>query len=235
MTTATIESAPRRRLLSDDGTAQNWRTPVSATLDRETLVTAYGAHRAAAHLVAYRILGDGPEAEDVVEEAFLKLWTGATQFDPARGSMRGLILTITRHTSIDVIRKRARRLRTESAYCADATYVTDGPERATERADEARRVRHALRSLPQEQRRTIELAYFSGFTRREIGASGAVPVGTVKSRMRLGMKKLALSLADYSPVTSNALAARRDPRCGDERLSRTAAIRASSPVAACSR
>jgi RNA polymerase sigma-70 factor (ECF subfamily) len=110
--------------------------------------------------------------------------------------MRGLLLTIARHTSIDVIRRRARRQRTENTYCTDATYVTDGPERATERADEARHVRDALRALPYEQRRAIEMAYFSGRTRREIAASTGTPAGTVKSRMRLGMKKLALTLAD---------------------------------------
>ena len=120
---------------------------------------------------------------------------GKAQFDPSRGSMRGLVLTIARHTSIDVIRKRTRRQRTESTYCADATYVTDGPEGATERADEARQVRDALGTLPGEQRRAIEMAYFSGLTRREIAASSTVPMGTVKSRMRLGMKKLALTLA----------------------------------------
>jgi RNA polymerase sigma-70 factor (ECF subfamily) len=110
--------------------------------------------------------------------------------------MRGLLLTITRHTSIDVIRRRSRRQRTENAYCADATYVTDGPEHATERADEARQVRAVLAMLPGEQRSAIEMAYFAGLTRREIAASGTAPVGTVKSRMRLGMRKLALTLGD---------------------------------------
>jgi RNA polymerase sigma-70 factor (ECF subfamily) len=74
--------------------------------------------------------------------------------------------------------------------------VTDGPEHETERADEALRVRDALFLLPAEQRRAIEMAYFSGLTRREIAASGTVPVGTVKSRLRLGMRKLALTLGD---------------------------------------
>jgi RNA polymerase sigma-70 factor (ECF subfamily) len=160
------------------------------------LVAAYRAHRDAAYMLAYRLLGDGPSAEDAVQDAFLKLWIGNAQFDPSRGSMRGLLLTIARHTSIDVIRKRARRQRTESTYCTEATYVTDGPEHATERADEARHVRAALLALPREQRDAIQMAYFAGLTRRQVAASGTVPVGTVKSRMRLGMKKLALTLAD---------------------------------------
>ncbi len=196
MTTATIETAPMPRRLSNDGAVNGWRPAVPVALDTTTLVAAYGAHRAAAYRLAYQVVGDGPTAEDAVQDAFLKLWTGAAQYDPSRGSMRGLLLTITRHTSIDGIRRRSRRQRTEGTYCTDATYVTDGPEHATERADEDRHVRAALLSLPGEQRRAIEMAYFSGLTRRQIAASSAVPVGTVKSRMRLGMRKLASTLSD---------------------------------------
>jgi RNA polymerase sigma-70 factor, ECF subfamily len=196
MTTATIETALAPRRLRDNGGVNGWRPAVPVALDTTTLAAAYGAHRDAAYRLAYRVLRDGPAAEDAVQDAFLKLWTGTAQFDPARGSMRGLLLTIARHTSIDVIRRRARRQRTENTYCTDATYVTDGPEHETERADEALRVRDALFLLPAEQRRAIEMAYFSGLTRREIAASGTVPVGTVKSRLRLGMRKLALTLGD---------------------------------------
>jgi RNA polymerase sigma-70 factor (ECF subfamily) len=196
MTTATIETAPMARRFRDSGAVKGWRPAVRIAMDPNTLEAAYGSHRGAAYSLAYRILGDGQAAEDAVQDAFIKLWTGSVQFDPARGSMRGLLLTIARHTSIDVIRRRARRQRSENTYCAEATYVTDGPEHAAELADEARHVRDALGALPGEQRSAIEMAYFSGLTRREIAASGAVPIGTVKSRMRLGMKKLASSLAE---------------------------------------
>ena len=165
-------------------------------LDATTLVDAYAEHRGAAFSLAYRILGDASSAEDAVQDAFVKLWTGSSQFDPSRGSMRGLVLTIARHTSIDVIRRRARRQRTEGEYCIDATYVTDGPEQATERAYDAGRVRGAVDALPGHQRSAIKQAYYAGLTRREIATSSGVATGTVKSRMRLGMKKLALALAD---------------------------------------
>jgi RNA polymerase sigma-70 factor (ECF subfamily) len=193
MTSATLETAPAPSRLRETGAVTGWRP---AAMDPTTLDAAYGTHRGAAYSLAYRILRDGPAAEDAVQDAFLKLWLGAVQFNPSRGSMRGLLLTITRHTSIDVIRRRARRQRVESTYCTDATYVTDGPEGATERADEARHLRDALLTLPGEQRSAIEMAYFAGLTRREIAASGALPIGTVKGRMRLGMKKLATALAD---------------------------------------
>lgn len=200
MTTATIETAPMPRRLRD------WRPAVPIALDPTTLVDAYGAHRSAAYRVAYRILGDGPAAEDAVHDAFLKLWTGTAQFDPSRGSMRGLLLTIARHTSIDVIRRRARRQQTESTYSTDATYVTDGPERASECADQARHVRKALLALPGEQRSAIEMAYFGGLTCRQIAVEMTIPIGTVKSRMRLGMRKLALTLGNGAPRTDEAAA-----------------------------
>jgi len=194
--TATTEIAPAPRSLRDHRAINGLAMATPIALDPTTLVAAYGAHRSAAYTLAYRILGDGSAAEDAVQDAFLKLWTGAAQFDPSRGSMRGLLLTIARHTSIDVIRRRARRQRIESTYCIDATYVTDGPERATECADEARHVRDALRDLPGEQRRTVEMAYFSGLTFRQIAEEMATPIGTVKSRMRLGLRKLASTLGD---------------------------------------
>lgn len=196
MTTTAMETAPVPSWLTNESTPNGWDPAAPGAASSSMLTAAYAAHRDAAYRVAYRILGDGQAADDAVQDAFLKLWIGNAQFDPSRGSMQGLILTIARHTSIDVIRKRTRRQRTENTYCTDATYVTDGPEHATERADEARHIRAALRALPGEQRRAIEMAYFSGLTRREIAASARVPVGTVKSRMRLGMKKLASTLAD---------------------------------------
>lgn len=191
MTTETIEFRPSTR----HRRAIVWDPPDRLSLDRSSLIAAYREHHGAASRLAYRILGDSADAEDAVHDAFIKLWTASAPFDPSRGSVRGLLLTIARHTSIDVTRKRARRLRTESAYCTDATYVTDGPEHDSERAEDAHRLKDALLALPDEQRRAIELAYFGGLTRSQIAAETAISVGTVKSRMRLGMRKLAFSLS----------------------------------------
>jgi len=211
MTMATAGASAVSRRVADPGVAVA-RHPKPIALDPITLVAAYSEHRRAVYRLAYQILGDGPAAEDAVHDAYLKLWTGGTQFDAARGSMRGLLLTITRHTSVDVTRKRARRRRSESAYHNDAAHVTDGPESATERAEAAGGLRDALRELPYEQRRAIEAAYFAGRSQREIAASSAVPIGTVKSRMRLGMRKLAATLRDMSGEHAAAAHARPQPR-----------------------
>ncbi len=128
------------------------------TMDEPALASAFGDHREAAHRLAQQIVRDSSLADDAVQDAFVKLWKGNAQFDPSRGTMRGLVLTIARHSAIDLIRRQTRRERTEGLYCTDATYVTDGPEQQTERAAEARRVRAAVRALPKSQRSTVEMA-----------------------------------------------------------------------------
>ena len=112
--------------------------------------------------------------------------------------MRGLLLTIARHTSIDVIRRRVRRQRTESTYCVDATYVTDGPERATECADDARHLRDALVNAARRSAAAIEMAYFAGLTRREIAASGSGARGHREEPHASRHEEAALMLSDGS-------------------------------------
>ena len=195
MTTATTATASPNAGARRRGAADGSRL-APAGLDQSTLVAAYGAHRAAAYSLAYGILGDGSAAEDAVQDAFVKLWRGAVQFDPSRGSMRGLLLTITRHTSIDAIRRRTRRKSSERTYSTGLTHVTDGPECTIERSEHARGIRRALAEVPSGQRTVLEMAYFTGLTRAQIAAEMAIPVGTVKSRIRLGLRRLAFTLGD---------------------------------------
>lgn len=107
MTTQAIELASALRRPKGIAAVDGPSPAVPAALESATLVEAYGAHRGAAYTLAYRVLGDRPAAEDAAQDASLKPWTGAAQFDPSRGSMRGLLLTIARHTSIADIRRRA--------------------------------------------------------------------------------------------------------------------------------
>jgi len=141
--------------------------------------------------LAYRILGDGPSAEDAVQEAFLTVWRQAERLDPARGRVGSFLMTVVHHKAIDLLRSRhgqaARSVPLDPATIeAQEADVLDRV--ATSMGAAA--AREALRSLPQEQREPIELAYFEGMTHVEIAEALGVPLGTVKSRLRLGLERM---------------------------------------------
>ena len=145
--------------------------------------------------LAYRILGDGPSAEDVVQEAFLTLWRQADRVDSARGKLSSFVLTIVHHKAIDALRAKrgliAKQLPIEVGDIEKSG--SDVAERvlASLSRDE---VRKALASVPDDQRRAIEMAYFEGLTHVEIAEALSLPLGTVKSRLRLGLDKMRTAL-----------------------------------------
>lgn len=145
--------------------------------------------------LAYRILGDGPSAEDVVQEAFLTLWRQAERIDSARGKLSSLVLTIVHHKAIDALRaKRGLAARQLPIEIGDIEKPgSDVAERVlnTLSRDE---VRSALSSVPEDQRRTLEMAYYEGLTHVEIAEELSLPLGTVKSRLRLGLEKMRTAL-----------------------------------------
>ena len=141
--------------------------------------------------LAYRILGESPSAEDAVQEAFLTVWRQAERLDPARGRVGSFLMTVVHHKAIDLLRSRhgqaARSVPLDPATIeAQEADVLDRV--ATSMGAAA--AREALRSLPQEQREPIELAYFEGMTHVEIAEALGVPLGTVKSRLRLGLERM---------------------------------------------
>jgi RNA polymerase sigma-70 factor (ECF subfamily) len=141
--------------------------------------------------LAYRILGNGQAAEDAVQEAFITLWNQVDRLDSSRGQVGSLLMTIVHRRSIDILRSQrgmASRIRPLEPDMVDnaATDVLA----AVSDAITLDAVRVALRSLAPEQREVIELAYFEGMTQVEIAEKTAVPVGTVKSRLRLGLARL---------------------------------------------
>lgn len=149
--------------------------------------------------LAYRILGEGQSAEDVVQEAFLTVWRQAERINPARGSLTSFLMTVVHHKAIDLLRARrgqaARNLALDlSAVPRAASDVADVVMESAGRDE----VRAALRSLPDEQRRPIELAYFEGLTHVEIAEALGLPLGTVKSRLRLGLDKMRSALGIQS-------------------------------------
>ena len=160
--------------------------------DPQAFATLYDRHSRAAYSLAYRMMGERQAAEDLVQDAFLKLWRGAAgSYRPERGSVRTWLLSIVHNRGIDQLRSTASRRRMQEKVEASAPRVQSS-EAFSESWRNAQReqVREALKSLPEEQLKVLELAYFSGYTHVEIAELLGLPLGTVKGRMRLGLRKV---------------------------------------------
>jgi RNA polymerase sigma-70 factor (ECF subfamily) len=153
------------------------------------------------HLVystCVRVLEDAQAAEDMTQEVFLRLWRRPELYDPERGRFLSWLLSVTRNRAIDELRSRGRRraheTQSEMENDSDEPTASDDPLMAAELADQRMALRSALAELPEEQRKAIELAYFGGLTHLEISVLLRQPLGTVKTRIRLGMRKLRVAL-----------------------------------------
>ena len=158
----------------------------------------YDRHGGAAYSLAYRIVGKQAAAEDVVQEALLSIWRSRRRYDPTRGSVRTWILGIVHNRAIDGLRRSSvHDRRRESLDVVEERFeARERTDVEVARREEARSVRGALETLPTEQRQTIELAYFGGFTQSQIAELMDEPVGTVKGRMRLGLDKMRRELVE---------------------------------------
>jgi RNA polymerase sigma-70 factor, ECF subfamily len=159
--------------------------------DAEAFATLYDRHGRAAYSLSYRMMGEKQAAEDLVQDAFLKVWRGARSYRTERGSVRTWILSIVHNRGIDQLRSLASRRRTQNKV--EASAPTSQPSEAfaqTWRNSQREQVREALGTLPPEQLKILELAYFSSYTHVEISELLDLPLGTVKGRMRLGLKKI---------------------------------------------
>jgi RNA polymerase sigma-70 factor (ECF subfamily) len=151
----------------------------------------YDRHSRAAYSLAYQMMGQRQAAEDIVQEAFLQVWRAAGSYRVRRGSVRTWLLSIVRNRSIDQLRSSASRRRTHDKVVTVApTSQSSEAFAETWRNSQREQVREALRGLPPEQLTVLELAYFSGYTHKEISELLDVPLGTTKGRMRLGLKKI---------------------------------------------
>jgi len=160
--------------------------------DAEAFDLIYERHSDAAFSLAYRISGSRVAAEEVAQDAFLALWRNGSRYEPSRGSVRNWILGIVHNRAIDSLRRAVRHesRRAGDEGLAERLMSPDRTEVEVGRRQEAGEVRGMLADLPSDQRRVIELAYFAGFTHTQIAEMLAIPVGTVKGRMRLGLEKL---------------------------------------------
>lgn len=159
--------------------------------DTQAFATLYDRHGRAVYSLAYRMMGERQAAEDLAQEAFLEVWRAAKSYRAERGSVRTWILSIVHHRGVDQLRSAARRRQIGDKVQA-VTPVSQPSEAFTETWHNSQReqVREALRMLPPEQLKVLELAYFSGYTHTEIAKLLELPLGTVKGRMRLGLKKI---------------------------------------------
>ncbi len=159
--------------------------------DPDAFAALYDRHSRAAYSLAYRMMGERQAAEDLVQDTFLKVWRSAGSYRAERGSVRTWILSILHNRGIDQLRAQASRLRTRERLEASAEKAQPS-EAFSEmlRSSQREQVREAMNTLPPEQLKILELAYFSGYTHTEIAELLGLPLGTVKGRMRLGLKKI---------------------------------------------
>jgi RNA polymerase sigma-70 factor, ECF subfamily len=170
--------------------------------DARAFEVVFERHANAAFSLAYRMCGRRAVAEDIVQEAFLSLWRSGARYDRARGSVRSWVLRVVHNRAIDAFRREqatvSRDIRDEGI--TETLPAREQTEAEVERRSDARVVRSALESLPPDQRKVIELAYFGGFSHTQIAETLDLPAGTVKGRMRLGLSKLRIALGDPSEV-----------------------------------
>jgi RNA polymerase sigma-70 factor (ECF subfamily) len=172
--------------------------------DERAVATLFDRFAPVLHAVAFRILREGADAEEVVVDAFAQAWRESERFDATRGSVAAWLTVIARSRALDLLRARTRRERlTANAQDTDpmmtpgmgeATPPTDARLGAAERR---KRVAAALALLSEPQRTAIELAFFEGLSHSEIAERLAQPLGTIKTRVRLGMQKLRDELRPY--------------------------------------
>ncbi|HYZ04541.1 MAG TPA: sigma-70 family RNA polymerase sigma factor [Rubrobacter sp.] len=159
--------------------------------DADAFATLYDRHSRAAFSLAYRMMGERQASEDLAQDAFLKVWRAAGSYRAERGSVRTWILSIVHNRGIDQLRSHASRRRTQDKIEASAPRFQPSEAFAeTWRNSQRDQVREALNTLPPEQLKILELAYFSGYTHVEISELLRLPLGTVKGRMRLGLQKI---------------------------------------------
>ena len=158
--------------------------------DDAALADLYDRYAGFVYGLANRMLMNRQAAEDVTQEVFVALWENPARFEPGRGTLRGFLGTMTHRRAVDHIRREDARRRRESRAPADAAPAQDLAETAA-RTDTSGRVRNALALLPEAQRRALELAYFQGHTYRQVADVLGIPEGTAKSRLRLGLQRVA--------------------------------------------
>lgn len=157
---------------------------------QDALAEAYRRHGGSVYALARRLLGDTARAEDVVQEVFLRLWQAPERFDPDRGSLRSFLLTQAHGRAVDALRSEGSRRDREERDARRTAAAGYDLDREVWDLSLAEHVRGIVAGLPAVERQAVELAYFGGYTYREVAAKLGEPEGTVKSRIRSGLKRM---------------------------------------------
>jgi RNA polymerase sigma-70 factor (ECF subfamily) len=163
--------------------------------DERALQIVYGRYSPMVYGLARRVTASTAHAEEITQEVFVYLWQNPDRFDAERGTLRAFLGALAHRRSVDEVRRNTRRAAREERVGGDVTNLDSfqvGDE--IERSQTAERVRAAVASLPEQQREAVLLAYFGGLTFRQVAEHLAIPEGTAKSRLRLGLGKLAVLL-----------------------------------------
>src|SRR4051794_14354509 len=169
------------------------RTAAMDLSDPETFQRVFAEHERSVYATAFRVLGNGAQAQDVVQDVFMRIWRRPRTFDAGRGELGSYLRLIARSRALDLWREAQAAGRASDRMklvIADADVPVDGhPAAATERDEARATIRDALRRLPEAQREALVLAYWGGLTAAEIAQRSHVPLGTAKSRIRLALAK----------------------------------------------
>ena len=169
--------------------------------DETALVDLYDRYASFVYGLALRTLVDRQAAEDVTQEVFVSLWEHPERIEPGRGTLRGFLGTVTHRRAVDAVRREEARRRRETRAAREEGDVPDIAEAAL-RSDTTGKVRTALEVLPDAQRQALELAFFEGYTYRQVADVLSIPEGTAKSRLRLALARIAESLGSESSEES---------------------------------
>ena len=185
--------SPERATERQDALAQLLRRIADG--DSDALAALYDQTATPVYSLARRMLADPADAEEIAADVYRQAWQSANSWDGARGTVLAWLLMMTRSRCLDRIRARESRRKAEDPVRQQPVVQELNPARV----DEADRVRKAVSELPPEQRVLIELAWFEGYSQSELAENTGVPLGTVKTRMRLGMLRLRNLLAQLEP------------------------------------
>lgn len=179
-----------------DVRASEWEAEVRTRLvagDDAALSEIYDQYSSFVYGLALRVIGDARAAEDVSQDVFVSIWERPDAYEPTRGSLRTWLATLAHRRAVDYVRREEARRRRTQREATRAVSTPDVEEMALALVT-AERVRTALDDLPDEQRRAIQLAYFGGKTYRQVAEVLGIPEGTAKSRLRLGLRRIADTL-----------------------------------------